>query len=56
MRDLTHLYCKDRDCNTSKCQCSAVGLPCIDICLCQGECSNKESGDSSDLDSEDELA
>jgi len=36
VRDLTHLYCKDKDCsNGRKCPCQLAGLNCIDACSCR---------------------
>lgn len=35
VRDLTHLYCTDKDCSESrKCQCVSVGLQCTEYCSC----------------------
>lgn len=46
VRDLTHLYCKDRQCSQRKCPCFAAGLPCIDFCACGIECSNRGDNDA----------
>ena len=42
LRDITHLYCKDRECKFgTKCTCLMAGLRCIDICECEHEeCQN----------------
>ncbi len=35
VRDITHLYCKDGNCNdATKCQCLSVGLTCTEFCSC----------------------
>ena len=35
VRDLTHLYCNDKDCSQSRrCQCMSVGLRCTEYCAC----------------------
>ncbi len=35
IRDITHLYCKDGNCNdATKCQCLSVGLTCTEFCSC----------------------
>jgi len=40
VRDLTHLYCTDKDClNERKCSCLLAGLGCIDACSCT-DCEN----------------
>ena len=42
VRNLTHMYCTDTDCSTSKkCHCLASGLTCTEFCSCVG-CDNKE--------------
>lgn len=41
VRDLTHLYCKDKDCrNGRKCPCLLAGLECIGACSCT-DCENQ---------------
>lgn len=56
LRDVTHLYCKDKGCHIpGKCPCKMAGLPCIEACNCK-DCSNNPptlSGDS-DSDSDDD--
>ena len=56
VRDLTHLYCQDKDCKRSnKCPCLSAGLPCIKICSCNNmECTNRvvENLDFSESDEE----
>lgn len=43
VRDLTHLYCKDKQCSQQKkCPCFAAGLSCIEFCACDFlECPNR---------------
>ena len=55
VRDLTHLYCLDYDCHTSKCHCVGVGLKCTEFCACNTEeCYNKNDINiASDDDSSD---
>ena len=53
VRDLTHLYCTDLDCNMSKkCHCVQSGLKCTEFCSCQSDCSNTcyEAGSSDESD------
>ena len=48
VRDLTHLYCTDKDClSARKCPCLLAGLECIDTCSCTccGNQNNKPDGD-----------
>jgi len=40
VRDVTHLYCTDKNCEGLKCQCLQAGLECIQICSCRSDCSN----------------
>jgi hypothetical protein len=41
VRELTHLYCKCKECKANKCQCLAVGLQCTEFCDCDFDsCSN----------------
>lgn len=41
VRDVTHLYCTDKNCEGGKnCQCFHAGLECIEICSCGSECNN----------------
>ena len=41
VRDLTHLYCTDKDCLSGrKCHCLLAGLECIDACSC-ADCESK---------------
>ena len=43
VRDLTHLYCLDKQCcrYNGKCRCIDAGLQCADFCACDGsDCSN----------------
>ncbi|KAG1698811.1 hypothetical protein GQR58_005641 [Nymphon striatum] len=38
MRDITHLYCTDKNCtNPRKCPCALASLGCLDICSCKGD-------------------
>jgi hypothetical protein len=55
VRDLTHLYCTDKDCSGNKCQCVAVGLPCISNCSCAEECRRRvvQTTEIGDTDSND---
>ena len=61
VRDLTHLYCTDKDCaNARKCQCLTSGLFCTDLCSCcksDTTCSNvklHDEGNSGPEESDDE--
>ena len=41
LRDITHLYCKDKCCKGHNCQCRQAGLQCIEICSCfSQQCDN----------------
>ena len=56
VRDLTHLYCTDKDClSARKCPCLLVGLDCIDACACTG-CDNQskkpEGDDGKEMDTD----
>jgi hypothetical protein len=55
VRDLTHLYCTDHDCNANrKCQCLQTGLKCKELCVCRGDtCHNTLLDDESDTDDYD---
>ena len=54
VRDLTHLYCTDRDCSIGKkCQCVLSGLQCTDYCACHSNCCNKSITIDSDNDDND---
>lgn len=45
VRDLTHLYCTDKDCqNARKCPCRLAGLECIDACSCI-DCKNHNTSE-----------
>jgi len=45
VRDLTHLYCTDKDCqNARKCPCRLAGLECIDACSCS-DCKNQSNSE-----------
>ena len=53
VRDLTHLYCSDKDCAVTKnCPCLQNGLYCIEICACQGDCQNSNHFENSDSECE----
>ena len=58
LRDIIHLFCKDKNCSTRKCKCLASGLLCIDICECT-DCKNKNRErvqvDSYDASDEDDV-
>ena len=59
VRDLTHLYCKDKDCsNGRKCPCQIAGLNCIDACSCT-ECQNQNNTpagqDENEIDTETQV-
>ncbi|KAG1698810.1 hypothetical protein GQR58_005641 [Nymphon striatum] len=44
MRDITHLYCTDKNCtNPRKCPCALASLGCLDICSCKGDCRNPKN-------------
>ncbi|KAG1673348.1 Serine/threonine-protein phosphatase 6 regulatory ankyrin repeat subunit C [Nymphon striatum] len=44
MRDITHLYCTDKNCtNPRKCPCALASLGCLDICSCKGDCHNPKN-------------
>jgi hypothetical protein len=44
VRDITHLYCTDKDCtNPAKCPCTLASLECLDICSCKGDCENPKN-------------
>ena len=46
LREITHLYCTDSDCNQSKkCHCIASGLSCTQFCTCgvTEECRKRET-------------
>ena len=46
LRDLTHLYCSDSQCNTTSCHCLASGLNCMELCSCHGiSCGNCKPDD-----------
>ena len=53
LRDMTHLFCNDKNCNqSSKCACLLAGLRCIDICSCTS-CSNQPNVNPLDEENED---
>ena len=54
VRDVTHLYCVDHNCKENRnCHCRQAGLPCTELCSCQGdECRNAATSASTDYDSE----
>ena len=42
VRDLTLLYCSEKDCNAArKCPCLQTGLQCTEFCSCQSDCQNR---------------
>lgn len=44
VRDVTHIYCSDRDCRQpSKCHCLLNHLCCTEFCACRGDCQNTEA-------------
>ena len=58
VRDITHLYCNDKDCKVSgKCPCLLAGLPCIESCACSStDCSsNTHSSTAQHGESGDEV-
>ena len=58
LRDIIHLFCKDKNCSASKCKYLASGLLCIDICECT-DCENKNiervHADNYDTSGEDDV-
>ena len=59
VRDITHLYCNDKDCKVSgKCPCLLAGLPCIESCACSStDCSsNTNSSTARHGESDDEVS
>ena len=40
VRDVTHMYCTDKNCKGQNCQCLQAGLKCIEVCSCTSDCSN----------------
>ena len=56
VRDLTHLYCTDKDCLSARmCPCLLAGLECIGACSCTG-CGNQnnkpEGDDGTEMDTD----
>lgn len=43
VRDVTHLYCTDKTCQSQKCQCWQAGLECIESCSCGLKCTNPKN-------------
>ena len=54
VRDITHLYCNDKDCKVSgKYTCLLANLPCIESCACSSTvCPNSSTAQHSESDDE----